>query len=64
MRDWRDFINVDLPKVGEITQKMIDRNVKYSSCCGGSSTRMAMGRVWTNATYKARRRRVLETPLP
>ena len=57
------MINVDIPKVGEITDEMVEKSYQASSRFGGNA-RISSGRVWTNEAYEERRKRVLNTPLP
>lgn len=59
----QDFLNVDLPEVGPITQEMVQAT-QENSIVYGANARTAMGRIWTTKEYEVRRQRILNIPLP
>ena len=63
LKDWRDVINVDFPKV-EVTEETIRNSVRMAERGYRTDMRVATGRVYTDAEYEARRQRVLSQELP
>lgn len=60
---WIDWIDVDFPKRGPITQKTVEETQKFSTRFRGN-VRISTGRIYTDEEYQRYRRRVLDTPLP
>ena len=61
--DWKELIDVDFPKLGEIDDEAVENMRKHAERYRGSF-RMATGRVWTDSAYEERRKQVWNTPLP
>ena len=60
--EWNRLLNTDWPdyKITEQTRELAMTNVlKYRS-----SARLAMGKVYTDEEYEARREKILSIPLP
>ena len=64
LKDWREVIDLDFPKLPEITQKIIQNNIYACRQLGCGDARLATGRIWTDEAYEARRQKVLSTSLP
>lgn len=60
---WIDWIDVDFPKYGPITQKMVEETKRLSAKFRGN-VRISTGRIYTDDEYKRYRRKVADTPLP
>jgi len=60
---WKSFINEPLPKIGLITKKTV-RRTGENECRFRGSMRVSTKKIWTTSEYEARRKRVLNTPLP
>jgi len=60
---WVDWIDVDFPERGPITQKTVEETKRLSSKFRGN-VRISTGRIYTDEEYQRYRQRVLGTPLP
>ena len=63
LKDWREVINEDFPRI-EVTEETIRNSVRMAQRGYRTDVRVAMGRVYTDKEYEARRQRVLSTELP
>ena len=63
LRDWREVIFEDWPAV-RVTKGAIENAVGCARRYFTADARLAMGRVYTDAEYEARRLRILSKPLP
>ncbi len=61
--DWKDLINVDLPRIGPITEQTRETTMQESVRFRGS-VRLSEGRFETDQEYEEHRNRVLNIPLP
>ncbi len=61
--DWKKYIDIDLPQMGEITSEVVEMTSNLAVRYGGD-TRMFLGLIWTDKEYESFRERVLSTPLP
>ena len=64
LRNWYEVVRVDFPDIGEVTERTVKNIVEAARYGTGYTVREAMGRVWYSEDYEARRKRVLNTPLP
>jgi hypothetical protein len=64
LRDAKDVEEIDLPKSGLVTNETKSQIIEYAQTHYVGNVRWAIGRIWTTEAYEARRKRVLETPLP
>ena len=62
-RSWVDLIDVDPPKVGEVTAEALEQLLANRARFRGSM-RLATGRLWLDRAFEDWRRKVLSTPLP
>jgi len=60
---WKDLIDVDLPRIGPITEQTRETTKEQSVRFRGS-VRLSEGRFKTDQEYEEYRNRVLNTPLP
>ena len=61
--DWRTVIEKDFPPMGEITSATLEEIEREAHRYRGG-VRISTNRVWTDAEYEERRRKVLAEPLP
>ncbi|MBT4135399.1 hypothetical protein HOD75_02480 [archaeon] len=64
LKNWREVIDTDFPEMGPITEESIAFIRKYGHRFYCSDVRIATGRIMTDSSYEARRKEILETPLP
>jgi hypothetical protein len=63
MADWREVIDKDFPEMGEVTPETLEEIEREGHRYRGG-VRLSTKRVWTDAEYEERRRKVLAEPLP
>jgi hypothetical protein len=63
MADWRTMIEKDFPEIGEVTSETLEKIAREGHYYRGG-VRISTKRLWTNAEYEERRRKVLSGSLP
>lgn len=61
--DWRMVIKKDFPEMGEVTSETLEEIEREGFRYRGG-VRISSKRVWTDAEFESRRRKVLSEPLP
>ncbi len=64
LKDWREVVFDDWPRICNITKRTIERMVKYAERYLVDDMRLATGRVKIDTEYEAWRERTLSRPLP
>ena len=63
MQDWHAVIEKDFPPMGEVTSETLAK-IERDGYHYRGGVRISTKRVWTDAEYENRRRKVLSQPLP
>lgn len=63
IRSWDELLDVDLPRIGPVTENTIEHTLNEASRFRGSM-RIATGRVWIDSEFEEYRFLVLNKPLP
>jgi hypothetical protein len=64
LKDWREVLDLDFPKMGEVTIETRRAMREYGRRYLMGNFRLATGRIHTDREYEYWRERVLATPLP
>ncbi|MCX7429119.1 MAG: hypothetical protein NTW96_26275 [Planctomycetia bacterium] len=63
MVDWRTVIEKDFPAMGEVTSETLEEVEREAGRYRGG-VRISTARIWIDAEFEERRRKVLATELP
>ena len=63
LKNWKEALDAKLPDHGPITEEMVECAANQARRYRGS-TRIALGKIWTDEDFEKRRCEVLRMPLP